>query len=227
MRILVVTSKGADRASAETTLKGQDIVIASSFREAIEILAVVPPEKTVRNYLNSAGFKSVPHGADPVVMSTYRRALRQAEEMSAPPLGFDAVLTDADLPMCPEMLLPRYYQPEELVPYGYIVALKAAQRGAKFVAVVNDTPDTDGAMSAALAYVAGGRHFEDGAAPVFSINNAKCVFTHAPLTDGGAKDWGRVLTDLTVHSGCVPYMVERRKTHTDLTVPPVPAVQPA
>ena len=75
--------------------------------------------------------------------------LRRGEP--APAIPFDAVLTDMMMPMGNQQTLaPRFFKPTEQVPYGFIIALKAAMRGAKYVAMVTDTNHHAGAMSAAL-----------------------------------------------------------------------------
>lgn len=133
---------------------------------------------------------------------------------SLPPFPFEAVLADMMMPMSKRRLGEGVFKPDEEVPYGFIVALTAAHRGAKFVAVVTDTNHHHGAVSAALDYLGpdyygtplgvGGPGCpppEPQKPTMFNINGSRVVFVHAPFVDKsrkdwGGKDWGRVLTDL-------------------------------
>ncbi len=102
---------------------------------------------------------------------------------------FDAVLTDMMMPMSKDGLAYGTYKPEEQVPYGLILALQAAYRGAKFVAMLTDTNHHNGAMSKALDLL-GPAYYDssDGDSNVatkvkrFEINGAKVVFVHTPFT---------------------------------------------
>lgn len=262
MRILVVEPNENKHTSVTASLADHDVTVVSSFDEAMDIMRLHPAEKTVRRLLTEAGFPNNPDSDDPELMRAYRKALRDAEAQSAAPFGFDVVLTEMELPMSERMLLPSFFNPDANVPYGFVIALKAAFRGATYVAMVSDTEHTDGAMSAALAHI-GGEKYEDGASPNFTINGCKVMFVHMPHATAimhnvpcnrcfdapievvkfcrnckgtgrynrtdvlASKDWGRVLADLTAHSANVPYRQERLKTPTNLTVPPLPAVQSA
>lgn len=126
---------------------------------------------------------------------------------------FEVVLTDMMMPMSKETLVPEAFKPDEQVPYGFIVALKASLCGAKFVAMITDSNHHKGAMSAALDYLGPsyyewihGAEFGGSYRPhVFEINGARVVFMHAPFLGkpefaprrGTVKDWGRILADLT------------------------------
>jgi CheY-like chemotaxis protein len=96
------------------------------------------------------------------------------------PFAFEAVLTDMMMPMCKTTLIPEVFNPSEQVPYGFVIALRAALRGAKFVAMVTDTNHHYGAMSAAIDYL-GRAYYKDGSKPNFVVNGAKCTFVHAPF----------------------------------------------
>ena len=107
---------------------------------------------------------------------------------------FDAVLTDMNMPMSERNLSSRIiFRPDEQVPYGFILALAAAYRGAKYVALVTDINHHYGAMSAALDLLApeyydyrnkcmGDREKR------FYINGARVIFVHAPFVVNIIKD---------------------------------------
>lgn len=96
---------------------------------------------------------------------------------------FDVVLTDLEMPMSSNQLASHVFKLGELVPYGVLIAIEAAHRGAKFVAVVTDGGHHHGPFQAAIDYF---RTF-----PV-KIEKAKMVMMHAPMKDG-AKDWATAL----------------------------------
>jgi CheY-like chemotaxis protein len=146
---------------------------------------------------------------------TFDRAQRVANARSVTPLAFEAVLVDMMMPMSEATLAPDVWVPDEQVPYGFILVLKAALRGARFVAMVTDTNHHEGAMSAALDHLGPGYYPDNDDqppfAPNFVINGAKVMFVHAPFcrdddgeflgesTDGRQsriKDWGIILADL-------------------------------
>jgi CheY-like chemotaxis protein len=98
---------------------------------------------------------------------------------------FDVVLTDLHLPMSSKTM-GRKFKLGELVPYGILLMVEAAHRGAQHVAVVTDLSHHDDPFSAAFDHFSG-----------FSvkIDNAKVVMMHSPMDDG-AKDWAKALAQL-------------------------------
>lgn len=104
---------------------------------------------------------------------------KEPEEVLFP---YDAVLVDLKMPMSSNTLAPEAYQPSKLVPYGFVLALKAAERGADYVAVVTDTNHHQGAMSAALDHL-GDAYYREGFEPNFEINGATCMFVHTPFLE--------------------------------------------
>lgn len=151
------------------------------------------------------------------IVDSYDKAMELMEEahwdhqlktMVEDPFPFDVVLTDMMMPMSTKTLVPEAYNAKEQVPYGLIIALKAASRGAKFVAMLTDTNHHKGAMSAALDclgpayYASPDRSNWYDAIKVFNMNGAKVVFVHAPFVKNefqyernAQKDWGLVLKD--------------------------------
>ena len=111
------------------------------------------------------------------VLCTFDEAM---EVLKDGPVHCDVVLTDLMMPMSPTMLRPELYDPAVQVPYGFVIALKAALAGARHVAVVTDTNHHEGAISAALDYL-GHAYYSEGFEPNFNINGAVCMFVHAPF----------------------------------------------
>ncbi|MBU1180445.1 hypothetical protein KJ885_05885 [Patescibacteria group bacterium] len=180
MKILVIDDKEMHRESARETLADHELTIASSFDEAIELMKENVDEEKVKRLLKEAGFEEEPHylKASKEVRKAYWQTKDQAEKESTPPFPFDAVLTDLQMPMSRKTLRPEAYNYGELVPYGFVLALRAALRGAKFVAVATDTDHHLGAMSASLD------HLRD----VFEISGAKVLFLHAQFVTDILKD---------------------------------------
>ncbi|GEM_PF-772561 len=92
---------------------------------------------------------------------------------------FDVVLTDLHLPMSSKTLSPSAFKLGELVPYGILLMIEAARRGALWTAVVTDLNHHSDPFSAAFD------HFSR-----FSINIEGGVVSmlHARVTEDG-KDW--------------------------------------
>jgi CheY-like chemotaxis protein len=101
---------------------------------------------------------------------------------------FDVVLTDLHLPMSSATLSDTAFRLGELVPYGILLMVEAARQGAKFVAVVTDLNHHSDAFSAVF------NHYSRF--PV-TIEGAKVMMMHAPMTADGSKDWARALDLLT------------------------------
>jgi len=99
---------------------------------------------------------------------------------------FDVVLTDLHLPMSSKTLGSQAFKLGELVPYGILLMVEAARRGAKFVAVVTDLNHHADPFSAAFDHFS---HFS------VKIENAKVLMMHAPMK-GSAKDWASALDQL-------------------------------
>jgi CheY-like chemotaxis protein len=98
---------------------------------------------------------------------------------------FDVVLTDLHLPMSSRTMGSKF-KLGELVPYGILLMVEAAHRGAQRVAVVTDLSHHDDPFSAA---------FDHFSAFSVKIDNAKVVMMHSPMVDG-AKDWAKALAKL-------------------------------
>lgn len=98
---------------------------------------------------------------------------------------FDVVLTDLHLPMSSKTMGDKF-KLGELVPYGILLMVEAAHRGAKYVAVVTDLSHHDDPFSAAFDHFS---HFS------VKIDNAKVVMMHSPM-DNHAKDWAKALMQL-------------------------------
>jgi hypothetical protein len=117
----------------------------------------------------------------------------------------DVALLDLFLPMSKITISPSTYE-DELVPYGFVLSLRAALVGVKYIAVATDVNHHEDALSAAFDELGIGNGVDDGFnaywpredegeifKPNCVINDAKALFVHAPKRDGVVKDWERVL----------------------------------
>lgn len=96
--------------------------------------------------------------------------------------AFDAVLIDMMMPMIQKKTFPGPFQPCVAVPYGFIIALRAALCDVKYVAMVT--------VGEAAGY--------GWPSSKTVIDGAKVALTHAPFMEvGNSYDWGLVLRDLT------------------------------
>lgn len=141
-------------------------------------------------------------GHDVTIIGSFKEAKKHLSTYGTFP--YDVVMTDMNMPMNRDDLADGVWNPSELVPYGLILALRAAKCGAKYVAMVTDTNHHKNAMSNALDLISKPyfEAYEDSISPNFIINGAKCMFVHAPCLKGqddpakNGKDWGRVLKHL-------------------------------
>lgn len=197
MRILVIEDKALNQDSARETLAGHEVTIVSSFDAAMEIMSEKIDEENAQRLLVEAGFPTRPTPpSQPEVEGVRERwmaywdAKKAAEAQSVIPFPFEVVLADMMMPMSRESLAPGLFNPKEQVPYGFVLALRAALSGAKFVAMVTDTNHHHGAMSASLDHL-GSAYYYAGFKPNFTINGAKVMFVHAPF-----------VTDIAVGASC-------------------------
>ena len=184
LNVLVIedTERHQEAAKKQLEARGHKVTVASSLIEA-------------EFFLEGVDFKRWLPSRYPTPKSRY--GVSECREVF--PLGeaFDAVLTDMNLPSTKGITVVSSKVLEEgLVPFGFIFALKAAARGARYVAMITDTGHHDGAISAALDAISPA-YYEYGVEEdqVFNVNGARVVFVHAPMIDGD-KNWGRVLDDL-------------------------------
>jgi CheY-like chemotaxis protein len=153
VKILLVEDKEEHRQSARETLGGHDLSIFESFDE-------------VRAFFDKCTFIPGLETGPSVVFD------------------FDVVLTDMLMPTDQKRRrnADEASHVERQEPFGFIIALKAALLGAKYVAMVTDTNHHVQGMSSALDCIEQHNHggeYDDK--PNFSINGAKVLFVHAPL----------------------------------------------
>ncbi len=122
-------------------------------------------------------------GHEVTIVDSYDKAM----ELLQPQMEFEVVLTDMMLPMSESGLAYGIFKPSEEVPYGYVIALRAALHGAKFVAMVTDINHHQGAMSSAIDEL-GNSTYEETFTPNFVINGAKVMFVHTPFVQKLTKD---------------------------------------
>ncbi len=127
-------------------------------------------------------------GHEVTIIDTFTTAMEKMDKNN-----YDAVLTDMMLPMSNSnrLLTEESFKKEDEVPYGFIIALKAAACEAKYVAVVTDANHHHDAMSAALHYIGlpyGYGTFGGEKQQIFHVNGARVTFAHAPLVTDIVKD---------------------------------------
>jgi CheY-like chemotaxis protein len=202
MKILVIEDKEIHRQSAVETLAGHDVTIVSSFDAGIEAMSTALDPDILDRLKKADGLAEIsPEGGQEreAWLARYDELTEQAHRRP----DFEAVLVDMMMPMSSRSAAgskTQFYQFGVEVPYGFILALRAAQIGAKYIAMLTDTNHHHGAMSASLD------HIETFGGPEvnkpFEINGAKALFLHAPFVEEAArrkvwkKDWGRVLKHL-------------------------------
>lgn len=191
MKILVVDDKAIHQESARRTLadKGHDLTIATSFDEAMKLMDGCDDVKfeQMMEELNWGGS---------------REQREQVREQCALSFPYEVVLSDMLMPMSKENLAPGVYKPGAEVPYGFVIALRAALRGAQYVAMATDLSHHHDAMSAALDFITFRRTSKYAphrdVVPQFVINGAKCMFMSAPLCEDGGKNWDEILCKLVL-----------------------------
>jgi CheY-like chemotaxis protein len=100
---------------------------------------------------------------------------------------YEVVLSDLYLPMSAQTLSDKAFELGKLVPYGLLLALAAARRDAKYVAVATDLNHHADALAAA---------FDHFFSHTYEINGATVRFLHSPMTEingESVKDWKRIL----------------------------------
>ncbi len=187
MKILVVEDKEMHRQSARETLEGHDLTIASSFDEGIEALSTAVDYAKVELLRAETGLGKFPgHDAPKEEQEAYRTKDCEIQAKSCRKPNFEVVLVDMMMPMSKATLGPGVWNPKEEVPYGFILALRAAKAGAKYVAMVTDTNHHDGAMSAAIDHL--GSAYYRGSEQPFEVDGAKVLFLHTPFVTDIVKD---------------------------------------
>ncbi|TSC91196.1 MAG: hypothetical protein CEN90_578 [Parcubacteria group bacterium Licking1014_17] len=188
MKILVIDDSEGNQKSARKTLKGHEVTIAKSFDEAVVLMG-----GRVEKHQGSGG-------------EEYEQldGIAAASGVSFP---YKVVLTDMNLPFSRFRLSFEARTKAENVhaepPYGFILALRAVQLGAKFVAMATNINHHQDPLSAAIEVLGGAAYWsevEKGKGHAFRIDGAKVMFVHAPLleeeSESPAKDWGRILKKL-------------------------------
>ncbi|MCX6761523.1 MAG: response regulator [Candidatus Moranbacteria bacterium] len=162
LKILVVDDNQKHLDSALATLKDHNVTICNNYDEAVNLLEgqyVDPKGKSCYSF--EEGAKALPY--------------------------WDAVLCDLLMPAGENEQGPRgmRYVGQEM-PVGWALALSAAFKGAKYVAVVTDMNHHNHPASALLDGLKG---------KVIKVEGAKVLMTNNPrfIGVGGAKDWGMVL----------------------------------
>lgn len=180
MRILVVEDKDMHRQSAKETLLGHEVTIVGSFDEAMDLMKETIDNEKVVLFMAEAGLPPKPDSNwEQERWSAYWRSHSAAEKKSVIPFPFEVVLTDMMMPMSRRTLAPGIFEYGEEVPYGFVIALRAALFGVKYIAMLTDTNHHKGAMSASLDNLGSASYHSS--APNFEINGAKAMFVHSPF----------------------------------------------
>lgn len=212
MKILIVEDTEKHIDSARETLTEHELTIARTFDEAMKLLVRPVDQVRMQQLLVDAGFPEeppVPKDRDDKDgwgrYNAYTEARWDATKNALLPCNFDVVLTDMLLPPSFEGSLRRqFWDADRLVPYGFVIALRAADVGVRFVALATDVNHHYDPMSAAIDRIelierepVGHPKFY---LPNFTINGARVMFIHSPMRKSDqyqSKDWGWVFRDLT------------------------------
>lgn len=205
MRILVIDDTELNLESARQTLEGHEVTTLNSYDEAVRhldrevkfneyipIMAEILGCDPCGNQWRGIGLeKGERH-------DRYYAAEKQAKDVCRPPV-YDAVLCDLLMPAGKDRQGPigdKFVGKE--IPVGFSLALLAALRGAKYVAVVSATNHHEHPASAMLDRLSGsGGYWDDEESkPLFTINGATVGFFPYPECKNGGKDWGKVLAVL-------------------------------
>jgi CheY-like chemotaxis protein len=81
------------------------------------------------------------------------------------------------------------------IPIGLVLALRAAQVGVQWIAVITDANHHNHPMSAALDWL-GPQYWVSEVYRSLRINTSTVLISHAPLLADGRKDWARTLQAL-------------------------------
>jgi CheY-like chemotaxis protein len=184
MKILVIEDKEMHRTAATETLAGHDLTIVASFDEAIEAMSTHVDYNELNRLCDEAVGKLPENPTDAEHTAWYEKSNEFEPQVTTKP-NFEVVLTDMNMPMSRQTLARGVFKREE-VPYGFILALRAATIGAKYIAMVTDTNHHQGAISAALDHL--GASYYSGNEKPFEINGAKVLFLHAPFVKDVVKD---------------------------------------
>ncbi len=198
--ILVIDDDVVNRNHATETLGKHDLTVVGSYDVAKNLMDTKFDEGQIRSRLLRQGHyyhRDLKPGrsSEPA----YWNAYYEAHDQSEIPFPFDVVLTDMMLPMSQEYPTSRLYKAGQLEPLGLILALMAAKRGAKFVALATDINHHDSAMSGGLDELNPLRATTE----IYSIDSARVIFTHAPMCQpvtqqqGLVKNWEVLLKMLT------------------------------
>ena len=120
-----------------------------------------------------------------VALYDYGEARKRASTES-----FDAALIDLLMPAEPTTLgteARKEFVGREIA-VGFPLVLELTRLGIKKVAVATDTNHHNHPMSAIVDWF----HSD-----TLEVNGAKVLIMHAPMCEDGAKDWGKVLANLT------------------------------
>ena len=203
MKILVVDDKHIHRAAAKLQLAKHEVTTVKSFVIASELLN--GHEGVAERYVKLSAELQQELGVevcsqsklDPVFLSSVKYTTpveATASFQELPPVPFDAVLLDLNMPA--EKTASCMAGGEGEVPYGFILALRAVQCGVKYVGIITDANHHSGPLTAALDLICPAYWQTDESQPVFRIGETRLVIAHAPFEkgDGEVKDWGRLLS---------------------------------
>jgi len=188
MRVLVIDDTQVHIASAKECLSDHELVTASTYDQAVELIERRAPYEAVEAEAARRGISCPKHESTPKdkwgeEYEKYRNARQQVEE-ELRPKQFDAVLSDLIMPASREPLSPDGLKfAGQLMPVGFALALLAAKNGAKYVAVVTATNHHNHPASAMLDRLSSA--YWSGEPAAFTINGATAGFYHAPSRQVG------------------------------------------
>jgi len=201
MRILVVESDDLQQQAAREQLSDHELTIARDFIGAMWVMAERVDEEAFRRILPES---EIPVSFDWTSSSDFLFGDALAKKIGAmEPFPFDVVLTN----MMVRRGGGRYDKDgsrNESGPFGFPIVLRAALRGAKFVAMVSGMDFERNYFSRYITRLGTPLPVGDDNRykPSFVINGATTMFVFAALTAESSRevrriDWARILRDLT------------------------------
>lgn len=186
-RILVVENNPAHHESTRNMLSGHDVTIVSKFTEAMDLMKMGQvDEERVKKALFGLGYDHEPHMKYEFQWKAYNNLRKEAEKMFLTSCSFDVVLTDMAFVVDhsgPWSVRIATDSENEVVCLGFIIALRAALCGVKYIGMITDSTIHTSTMSSSLDFIGNERRYGESFNPNFIINGARVMFNHAPFID--------------------------------------------
>lgn len=178
MKILVIDDSPVHAQAARDQLgKEHELTVVTSYDQGIKCLEQQYDQEAIKKEFVAQGFAQNVYGGwqrpDELTWDEFEQKQEEVHKTHELPY-WDVVLVDLMMPASTETLNPQAYTSAEM-PYGFPLALLAALRGTKYVAVVTATNHHFHAMSASLDRLSSA-YWTGKQRPNFTINGAKAMF---------------------------------------------------